>query len=56
MKKFTVFFEFYPFQVGARPERSEEVEAGDVNKAIQSIKDKYGDEIEVFEKQTRDSN
>lgn len=56
MKKFTIFFEFYPFQVGARPARKEIVEEKTIDKAIQLIKDKYGDKIEVFEKETRDFN
>ena len=56
MKTFTIFFEFYPFRVGARLPREEIVEAKDVNEAIRKLNDKYGDEIEVFERQTLDFN
>jgi len=56
MKTFKIFFEFYPFRVGARPEREEPISANTIDEAIQKFKDEHGDSVEVFEKKTRDSN
>lgn len=56
MEKFKIFFEFYPFEVGAKPPKTEDVEGIDIDDSIQKLKDKYGSTIEVFEKLTKDHN
>jgi hypothetical protein len=55
MKIYSLFYEFYPFNVENMQPKKETVEAESLDDAIQILYKKYGrDKIEVFEKPARE--
>lgn len=50
MKKFRIFYAKYPFNMDTLSPKSETVEADSLEDAIQKMKDKYGNSIEIFER------
>jgi len=55
MKAYTIFYEFYPFNMEGLVPKKERVEADNLEEAFQKLYEKYGrDKIEVFEKPARD--
>lgn len=53
MKEYRIAYATYPFDVMNFTPEFERVTANNLTEAIQKVRDKYGDSIEIFEPQAR---